>query len=252
LAALIAVVMPSHAEPNGRASFINPPSDREAKIRISGSAKGVVVPTSAVNKENLLSLFVLPQFGLRQISIEDRMDETILAWPQGHYAATAQIGDIEIKCQSLLKRQEYDSACTPEVIGRALAGVQYYRPEFHFESARASLAKTLAYSSNDIGTQSRFTGFARFTNLTENSNDEQKIGDEDSPRQSNYRIIEELIDNPRKALVVSYAIGALNGAVGVALYLKGRSLIGALLIGLGIFTPLIPWWLYIAAWWASP
>lgn len=61
-------------------------------------------------------------------------------------------------------------------------------------------------------------------------------------------IIKELIEQPRKAIVVSYAIGALNGAIGATLYLKNKVWIGGLLIALGIITPLLPWWILILRW----
>ncbi len=110
------------------------------------------------------------------------------------------------------------------------------------------------YLSDDIGSQLPFGGFASIFHLAQYDNDKQERRDTKEKREESYGIIDGLVDQPRKAGLISMLLGVLCGTIGITLYLKrGRAVsnVGFALVILGMMAPIIPWWLLILIWWAG-
>ena len=248
--ALVALVVSIYIMPESGAAFA-PIDNRIAKVGEAWLFKSVPVVNRPVDIDQSLVANPLSHLSPSQLSSCDYMSEAILAGTQGHKCLDAEsclLGESKIVDECLLGRKKRHIIEHMNIISGRLARIQNYWPKFKFEISRGSLSKTLANGSSQIGPQLAFARPLCLTYLADNRKDQQKIYNEDSASQPNNGIINHLIDDPRKGVVVSYLVGAFCGAIGVAIYLKGRSLIGGTLIALGLFTPLLPWWLPILNW----
>jgi hypothetical protein len=247
-AALIAIVVTIMGMPEGQAG-LNPPINHVAKVRIPALLEGISIVDRTVEKNTMGSPSKLSEFGFRQSSLEDGLGESILSWAESNNAPTSDRWKIEVKGLSFVQTEKLHIGNGIYLISRSLPRIEGYRSEFKSNAATVSLSEARTHDGCYISPQLPFTGPARFADLKNDPNNQQEVRYE-NPRGNG--IIDDLIEDPHKRAGVSYFVGIFCGAIGIAFYLKGRGLIGASLIALGIFTPLTEWWGYVLIWGATP
>lgn len=149
--------------PVGWAAAFDPPPNVVAEVGITIFAKNIAIPSRSIYKEGLLAPSKFTQFGLRQSAIKDRVDESILVRAKCHDASATQIGNLEVKCRSLLVGYECDPTSSTKFISGSLAGVQNKRSEFKFKIFNAALSEGLPDNSNDISAQLSASSFRLFS-----------------------------------------------------------------------------------------
>jgi len=123
------------------------------------------------------------------------------------------------------------------------------RRERELRRGSVIIADRCGFFDGDISTQLPFGRLSSVTQLAENNPYKGNRSYREQTREYGKWIIDRLLDKPGYMSIISVFFGLLCCASGIALYLKdfGRLLsVGALaLVGLGILTPLIPWWILI-------
>jgi hypothetical protein len=74
--------------------------------------------------------------------------------------------------------------------------------------------------------------------LENDGNNQKEISNQNAVR---HWVVDKLFGDPYPQVGISYFVGIFCSAIGIALYLKGRSFIRTALIALGVFPPAIPW-----------
>lgn len=101
----------------------------------------------------------------------------------------------------------------------------------------------------NVSSQLAFGGFSRIAPLTENQYGQRDSGEIENNRKYGERIIESLAEKPRQGLFISFFIGLLCVAIGIAFNIKGRGKysmwIGGIFFVVGLLTPIFPWWAFI-------
>jgi hypothetical protein len=134
------------------------------------------------------------------------------------------------------------------VIGRGLARIledQVYRPMLVISILGFRPPEHSCFHHH-ISAQLPFGGMTRIANLRDNPKNEAEGRDSEETGQYGERIVERFLQHPREITLVSTLIGMFCTAIGITLYLNGRgtftSIAGLLLLGIGMITPLFPWW----------
>lgn len=246
---LVTITVARYGIPHGRPAAFEPPSNHVAMISMPGPSEGVSVPSGTINKEVFFVSLKLPQLVFGQSAIVDGLNKSVLPGTECDLATTVRLRHSEIESVRLLARHKPDTAYTADLVGWRLSSIQNYWSKFESEPSYTALSKLLASSVHDVGSQSSFARLAGVFYLVKNGDNEQKVGNQNARRGG---IVDNLVDSPHDQAGISYFVGIFCGAIGIALYLKGRSFIGGALIALALFTPLFPWWLYVLAWSTTP
>ena len=156
---LIAIAMTGYGLPHGWTAAPGPPANGVTMVGMSRAAKGVAIPSGPVYKKEFFELLQLPQFGLRQITVINRLNEAVLPGAERDLTAGAtHVRNPEVEVRGLLERHKSNSTDAPNLIGGSLTGIQNNWPKFEFVSLNHSLPKLLPYDTDYVSPQS---GFAR-------------------------------------------------------------------------------------------
>lgn len=180
---------------------------------------------------------------------------TLLGAEQSN-TAIDDIGKGEIESFGERKRHYVRSGIDVQVVCRCLTcvfdlemdGNYFAYPKHNIRPCDISDA------NNNVGPQLLLGGTPGIFHLAQYDDDKKERRDSKEKREQGYRVIDSLVDQPRKAGLISMIVGILCGAIGRTFYLKRNAVVsraGLALVCLGMLTPLFPWWLLALIWWAG-
>jgi hypothetical protein len=183
--------------------------------------------------------------------------DTGIVGAEGHSCAVGggkfALRDGQIECGRGWVVIRSNSAHVNHVIRWSLSGIfdgddGFWDPNSASDIGYLGLRNEYVRAQLAFGRGSGVSGLAQYDNDKENSRDAKKESEQ------SYGIIDRLVDQPRKAGLISVVLGILTGTVGITLYLNRSAVIsrvGLAFVCLGMFTPLFPWWLLILIWGAG-
>jgi hypothetical protein len=249
-AALVVIIMVWGGEPQNLIAFSSGDKEQETEISVPLDFKNILIGHLTPQMKPFCAFSNLSQFRPGENPIKNYPMEFILPWANSGHASWRQPEwskcIIEIRCDRWGNKINLGQNLD---ITRWGAAVIYdigseLKPRLIF----SALSETFPRFYRNVRPQLAFGRFASATGLRQNNEDQEKIGDENS---RSYRIIDDLINDRHKRAGISYFMGILSGAIGIAFYLKSSRLLGGGLVALGLLTPLLPWWLPILNWWAN-
>lgn len=242
---LVIVIVALCCEPQNLIAFSSGHQDQKAKISVPFDFENVVISHLSPQVEPLGSLRQFSQFMPVENPGKNGAVEFIFTGPNSGDAKWNQTARHKaiIEIVGYNRNNKINFRQNSNVTGGSLAVVDDVGPKFKRSAAFPALSVTNSRFYGNVGPQLPYTEISSFPNLGKDRNYQQKIGYKDSTSQSDNGVVKELVNEPRKRIIVSYLIGAFSGTIGIALYLNGWGKVGIGLIGLGLLTPIIPWWL---------
>jgi hypothetical protein len=110
-------------------------------------------------------------------------------------------------------------------------------------------SRKLGVLDHEVRPQLPLRRTATVSNLNDDARNETKSRKSEYAGQYGERIVERLSQHPREVTLVSVVVEMFCTTIGIALYLNSdrtfASIVGLLLLGIGILTPILPWWAFV-------
>jgi hypothetical protein len=209
-------------QPSYFTPFVGWDENNEAEICVPFDLEDVVIGNLAPKVEPLSCSSMISQFGSREISGKNDTAKFVFGGTNGADAARrkSNIGESIVKVGWNGERSGFKFGQNSDVTRWGLPVIHNDRPKFKFEMVPLALSETFASFYGNICPQLPFREFSSIRYLVQHDKYQQKISHQDSAIQTDNWIVRNFIDQARKRVLISYLIGILERAIGIALYLR--------------------------------